>query len=94
MLVERVVDAKLLLESDLEGTACAKIPADGIVSIQTSDVDASALTYGPDLVPKDQVYQVVSDPLNRAGSTRVKLSGVGETPHCTIHSACGRGAIF
>ena len=30
VLVERVVDAKLLLESDLEGTAFAKIPADGL----------------------------------------------------------------
>ena len=49
-------------------------------SVQESEKDESALTYGPVLVPKDQGYQVVSDPLNRAGSIRLKLSGVGESP--------------
>ena len=65
--------------SVLEDTACPKIPL-WDCSVQTSDADESALTYGPILVPKDRGYQVGSDPSNRDGSIGVKLSGVGESP--------------
>ena len=71
MLVERVVvqncswrvSSKVLLVRRFRLMGC---------SIQTSDVDESARTYGPVLVPKDQGYQVGSDPLNRAGSIGVE----------------------
>ena len=79
MLVEREVDAKLLLEGGLvKVPPGAKIPADGIVRFGTSEVDESALTGESVPVPKKQGYKVVGDQLNHAGSTRVRLSGVGE----------------
>ena len=44
----------VLLESDLEGTACAKISAVGIDSIK-HEVGESALTNESVLVPKNRV---------------------------------------
>ena len=71
MLVEREVDAKLLLEGDLvKVLPGAKIPPDGIVE--------SALTGESVLVPKKQGDKVVGATLNHAGTIRVRLSGVGE----------------
>ena len=78
MLVE-CVDAKLLLEGGLvKVLPSAKIPADGVVRLGTSEVDESALTGESVPVPKKQGYKVVGHPLNHDGSIRVKLSGVGE----------------
>jgi len=79
VLVEREVDAKLLLEGDLvKVLPGAKIPGDGIVEFGTSEVDESALTGESVPVPKKQGDKVVGATMNHAGTIRVRLSGVGE----------------
>ena len=69
-LVEREVDAKLLLEFDLvKVLPGSKIPADGIVGFGASEVDESALTGESVLVPKKQGDKVVGATLNLAGTS-------------------------
>ena len=64
-MVEREVDAKLLLEGDLvKVPPGAKIPAGGIVEFGTSEVDESALTGGSVPVSKKQGDKVVGATLN------------------------------
>ena len=62
-----------------EGTARCEIPLERIVRLGRSEVNKSAQS-----VPKKQGYKVVGDPLNHAGSIRVRLSGVGKRSAVTM----------